>query len=65
MHRPEFQIHQFFVQAVNAAPIELIAEPVPGLLRGGTQLAPVEKDVALVGVQVEGQAALCEIGGPA
>ena len=53
VHRPQFQIHQRIVQAGHAAPVELIAKPVPGLLRRRVQLAPIQKDVALVGVQIE------------
>jgi hypothetical protein len=61
VHRPQFQIHQRIVEIGNAASVELVAEPVPGLLGGGAQLAPVEKDVALVGVQIDGEAALGQI----
>ena len=58
VHRPQFQIHQRIVQAGNAAPVQLIAQPVPGLLGGRAQLAPIQKHMALVGVQIERQAAL-------
>jgi hypothetical protein len=52
----EFEVDERVVERGNAAAVELIAEPVPGLLGGGVQFAPVEKDMALVGVQIEGEA---------
>ena len=49
----------------NAAAGQMVAEAVPGLLGGGAQLAPVEKDVALVGVQFDGEAVLGQVDGAA
>ena len=65
MHRPQLQIHQSVVEAGNAVPIQLIAQPIPGLLRRGPQLAPIQEDVALVGVQIERQSSLGNFYGPA
>ena len=65
MHGPQFQIHQRIVQVGNAASVQLIAQPVPGLLRGGIQLAPIQKDVALVSMQIEGKPTIGQIVGPA
>ncbi len=58
VHGPQFQVHQRIVEVGNAASVELIAQPVPGLFRGCMQLAPVKKNVALVGVQIEIESAL-------
>ena len=65
MDRLQLQVHQRIVKVGNAAAVEVIAEPVPGLLRRRAQFAPIEKDVALVGVQLEGEAAIEQIVGPA
>ena len=54
MHRLQFEIDQFFVERGDTAPIEPIGKPVPGLFRRGVQLMPIEEDVALVGVKIEG-----------
>src|ERR1035438_8743493 len=63
--RPQFQVHQRIVEVGNAAAVEVIAKAVPGVLRRGAQFAPIEKDVALVGVELEGQAAIVQIVRPA
>jgi hypothetical protein len=57
VRRLQLQIHQRVFQAGHAAAVELVAEPVPGLLGGRIKLAPIEKDVALVGVQIESESA--------
>ena len=49
------------IEIGHAAAAEIVAEAVPGLFGGGVQLAPVEKDVALVGVQFDGEAVLGKI----
>ena len=61
VHGPQFEADERIFEVGNAAAVELIAEAVPGLLGRGAQLAPVEKDVALVGVQIEREAVLGQI----
>ena len=57
MHRLQLQIHQCIVQIRHAPPVEMITKPVPGLLRSRVKFPPIEKYMALVGVQVKGQSA--------
>ena len=61
----QFETDQRVFEIGNAAAVEGIAEPVPGVLRRGAQLAPIEKDVALVGMELEGEAAVEQIVGAA
>ncbi len=60
MNWAEFEVDEGVVEAGNASAVELIAEPIPGVRGGGMQLSPIEKDVALVGVEVEREAAIGE-----
>ena len=53
VERAELEIDEGVVEAGHAAAGELVAEAVPGPLGGGAEFAPVEKDVALVGVEIE------------
>ena len=52
----QFEADERIVEIGDAAAGEMVAEAIPGLFGGGVQLAPVEKDVALVGVQFDGEA---------
>ena len=61
VHGLQLKGQQRLVEIGHAAPAQVITECVPGLLVAGTQLAPIEQDVALVGVQLHGQALLCQL----
>ena len=52
----EFESDECIVERGHAAAFELVAEAAPGLFAGGMEFAPVEEDVALVGVEVKGEA---------
>jgi hypothetical protein len=52
----KFEVDEGVVDRGNARAVELGAKAIPGLLGGGVEFAPVEQDVALVGVEVEGEA---------
>ena len=65
MHGLQLEIDKLVFKIGNAAAIEPIGEPVPGLFSGGMELMPIEEDVALVGVKIEGEAAIEQIAGPA
>src|SRR3569833_3819037 len=65
MQRVKFQIDESIFQAGHTAAVELIAESIPRLFSGGPLLMPIHKDVALVCVQVEGEAAFGYIAGAA
>ena len=64
MHGLQLEIDEFLVERANAAAVEPVGEPVPGLLGRGVEFVPIEKDVALVGVEVEGEAAIEQITQP-
>ena len=50
----EREVDEGIVEVGNALTVEVVAEAVPGPFGGGSKLAPVEEDVALVGVEGEG-----------
>ena len=54
----KLEIDEFVFEIRNAAPVQPVGEPVPWLLRCRPQFTPIEKDVALIGVQLEGEAAI-------
>ena len=55
MRGPQFQADQCVVKVGYAASVELVAQAVPWLIGGRTHFAPIEKDVALVGLHLDGQ----------
>ena len=61
VHRLQFHLDERVFEARNTAAIELIAEPIPGLLGRSPLLVPVHQDVALVGMQMERETALGEV----
>ena len=61
VHGLQLQIHQLVCKIGNAAAVEPVGEPVPGLLGRGLQFAPIEKDMALVGMKIESEAAIEQI----
>ncbi len=65
VHGPQLEIDELVVEIGNAAAVEPIGEPVPGLLRRGLKLTPIEKDVALISVELEREAAVEQIVGAA
>src|ERR1035437_2026712 len=65
VHRLQLQIDERVVQVGHPASIELIAKTVPRLFSRSVEFAPIEKDMAMVGMQVQGQAVLRKAVGPA
>jgi len=65
VNRLEFKIDERVVERGNAAAAEPIAELVPGLRCRRVQFAPVEKNMALVCVQINGKALLAKLPGAA
>jgi hypothetical protein len=57
----EFEVDELIVEAWDAAAIQSIAQAVPGFVFGGVEFAPVEEDMGLVGVQIEGEAAVAKV----
>src|SRR6266567_5833352 len=49
--RPQLKVYESVFNAGNTAPSELIAQLVPSLFCSRTKFAPIEENVALIGVQ--------------
>jgi hypothetical protein len=54
----QFETDERIVEVGHATAVERIAKTVPRVLRRRAQLAPIEKHVTLVGVEVESEAAV-------
>ena len=61
----QLEIDELVFEIGTPRPLSQSAEPVPGLFGRGMEFMPIEEDVALVGVKIEGEAALEQIAGPA
>src|SRR5579863_1733694 len=65
IHGLQFHVDERIVETAHAASIELIAQAVPRMLGRSPLLVPIHQDMALIGVQVECQAAFGEFVGAA
>ena len=61
MQRLQSQLIERFIKVRNARAMQRIVQPVPGIFSARAQLTPVEKDVILVSLQMNGKAALMQI----
>jgi len=65
VNRTQLHVDQRIFKVGYTAAVEKITEPVPWVLRGGVHRTPIEKDVALVRVQIEGETLVKHIVGAA
>jgi hypothetical protein len=63
MHRLQFKADKSVFEIGNATTGKMVTQAVPGLFSGCAHLTPVKKDVALVGVQFDGESVVGEIHG--